>query len=329
MPELEALARDHPLRESLRGLLMRALYRSGRQADALAVMQDTRATLRDELGLDPGQALQRAREGDPAPGSLALPHDRAGRRRRGSRRPTSPLPPVALGARAQRKVVTVLFADITDSTLLGETYDPEVVRTMLAAYFERMRAAAERHGGIVEKFIGDAVMAVFGVPAVHEDDALRALRAALEMREAIVELGMEGRIGAGERRVRRRHRRAPRHRPRGHTAARLEQKAQPGEILVGSGTMELARDCVVAEELEPFVLKGKPEPVPAWRLVSVAPGAPVRQVRLAVRRARARAGDADRRRGSASVRRGSAATSCRSSATQASASRASSAELLS
>ena len=103
--------------------------------------------------------------------------------------------PSAAPAREQRKTVTVLFCDIAGSTALGESTDPEALRALLARYFERMKAIVEAHGGSVEKFIGDAVMAVFGVPAVHEDDALRACRAAVEMREALPELGIRGRIG--------------------------------------------------------------------------------------------------------------------------------------
>ena len=94
-----------------------------------------------------------------------------------------------------RKTVTVLFCDLTGSTELGEALDPERLRALLARYFERMKAIVERHGGSVEKFIGDAVMAVFGVPVLHEDDALRAVRAAVEMRDALPELGLRGRIG--------------------------------------------------------------------------------------------------------------------------------------
>ena len=94
-----------------------------------------------------------------------------------------------------RKTVTALFCDVTGSTQLGEEIDPETVRALLARYFERMKAIVESHGGTVEKFIGDAVMAVFGVPQVHEDDALRACRAAVEMRAAFPELGVQGRIG--------------------------------------------------------------------------------------------------------------------------------------
>ena len=101
----------------------------------------------------------------------------------------------AAPAREQRKTVTVLFCDVTGSTALGESTDPEALRALLARYFERMKGIVEAHGGTVEKFIGDAVMAVFGVPVVHEDDALRACRAAVEMREAFPELGISGRIG--------------------------------------------------------------------------------------------------------------------------------------
>ncbi len=95
----------------------------------------------------------------------------------------------------QRKVVTALFCDVTGSTALGESVDPEALRALLVRYFERMSGIVELHGGTVEKFIGDAVMAVFGVPVVHEDDALRAVRAAVEMRDAFPELGLQGRIG--------------------------------------------------------------------------------------------------------------------------------------
>src|SRR5678815_416328 len=94
-----------------------------------------------------------------------------------------------------RKTVTVLFCDVVGSTSLGERVDPETTRRVIIRYFDETRAVLERHGGTVEKFIGDAVMAIFGVPVLHEDDALRAVRAALEMRDALPELGVEGRIG--------------------------------------------------------------------------------------------------------------------------------------
>ena len=102
---------------------------------------------------------------------------------------------LGVGSGERRKVVSVLFCDVVGSTALGETTDPEALRALLARYFDRMRGVVDGHGGSVEKFIGDAVMAVFGVPSVHEDDALRACRAAVEMREAFAGLGVEGRIG--------------------------------------------------------------------------------------------------------------------------------------
>ncbi|HEY6584023.1 MAG TPA: adenylate/guanylate cyclase domain-containing protein, partial [Gaiellaceae bacterium] len=98
---------------------------------------------------------------------------------------------VAEPARELRKTVTVLFSDVTGSTAMGERLDPESTRRVMGRYFDSMRTAIERHGGTVEKFIGDAVMAVFGVPVVHEDDALRAVRAAVDMRTALGELNEE------------------------------------------------------------------------------------------------------------------------------------------
>src|SRR5256714_5749257 len=147
----------------------------------------------------------------------------------------------ASAPREQRKTVTVLFCDVTGSTALGESTDPEALRAVLARYFQRMKTIVESHGGTVEKFIGDAVMAVFGVPQVHEDDALRAVRAAVEMREALPELGVQARIGVdtGEVVTGTEERLAT-----GDTvnvAARLEQAASPGEILIGDETMRLVR----------------------------------------------------------------------------------------
>src|SRR6187200_1347839 len=144
----------------------------------------------------------------------------------------------------QRKVVTVLFCDVVGSTALGESTDPEALRALLARYFERMRAIVERHGGTVEKFIGDAVMAVFGVPLAHEDDALRACRAAVEMRDALPELGILGRIGVntGEVVTGTAERRATGDAV--NVAARLEQSAEPGEVLIGEETLRVVRAAV-------------------------------------------------------------------------------------
>jgi class 3 adenylate cyclase len=182
--------------------------------------------------------------------------------------------------RRSRKIVTALFCDVAGSTALGEQVDPEIFDRILGRYFEVMRETIERHGGSVEKFIGDAVMAVFGVPRVHEDDALRAVRAAAEIRDRLpavaAETGFElsfrtgvntGRVlmAAGENSV------------LGdaiNVAARLEQAAAPGEILLGDETLRLVRDAVRVEPLDPLRLKGKSEPVPAYRLLSVEPVSP-------------------------------------------------------
>ncbi|MBA3687466.1 MAG: AAA family ATPase [Chloroflexi bacterium] len=174
----------------------------------------------------------------------------------------------ATPAHEQRKTVTVLFCDLTGSTALGETLDPERLRALLARYFERMKAIVERHGGSVEKFIGDAVMAVFGVPVLHEDDALRAVRAAIEMRDAIPELGLQGRIGVmtGEVVTGTAERLATGDAV--NVAARLEAAADPGEVLIGQPTLALVRDAVEVGPVQPLDLKGKSEPVPAYRLVS-------------------------------------------------------------
>ena len=171
--------------------------------------------------------------------------------------------------REQRKTVTVLFCDVTGSTALGESVDPEAVRALLARYFERMKAIVERHGGTLEKFIGDAVMAVFGVPVVHEDDALRAVRAAAEMRAALPELGVLARIGVNTGEVVTGTAERLATGDAVNVAARLEQAASPGEILIGEATLGLIRDAVEVEALEPLPVKGKREPVGAHRLLSV------------------------------------------------------------
>ena len=166
-------------------------------------------------------------------------------------------PVAAAPSHEQRKTVTVLFCDVTGSTALGETLDPERLRALLARYFERMNAIVERHGGSVEKFIGDAVMAVFGVPVLHEDDALRALRAAVEMRDALPELGLQGRIGVmtGEVVAGTAERLATGDAV--NVAARLEQAAQPGEVLVGQPTLALVSDAAEVEPVEALDAEGQ------------------------------------------------------------------------
>src|SRR3954469_24682825 len=171
--------------------------------------------------------------------------------------------------REVRKVVTVLFCDVTGSTELGERLDPEALRLLLARYFDRMKAIVESHGGPVEKFICDAVMAVFGVPTVHEDDALRALRAAVAMRDALPQLGVEGRIGVmtGEVVTGTEERLATGDAV--NVAARLEPAARPGEILIGHETLRLTRDAADVDAVPPLTVKGKSEPLLAYRLLTV------------------------------------------------------------
>ena len=192
-----------------------------------------------------------------------------------------------------RKTVTVLFADISGSTALGERLDPESLRGIMSRYFDEMRSAIEQHGGTVEKFIGDAVMAVFGVPTVHEDDALRAVRAASQMRNILAALNAELerdfearlqiRIGINTGEVVAGDPSAAETFVTGDTvnvAARFEQTAEPGEIVFGEETHRLVRDAVHVEAVEPLELKGKSERVPAFRLVEVTPGAPAFARRL-------------------------------------------------
>jgi class 3 adenylate cyclase len=172
-------------------------------------------------------------------------------------------------AREQRKTVTLVFCDVVGSTALGESQDPEAVRVVLVRYFERMRGIVETHGGTVQKFIGDAVVAVFGVPVVHEDDAVRAVRAAVEMREALPQLQVGARIGVNTGEVVTSSDDTLVTGDAVNVAARLQQAASPGEVLIGQATRALARDAISVEELAPLELKGKAEPVPAFRLVGV------------------------------------------------------------
>ncbi|MGN6796748.1 MAG: AAA family ATPase [Gaiellaceae bacterium] len=179
---------------------------------------------------------------------------------------------IAEPPRELRKVVTVVFCDLTGSTELGHRTDPEALRATMRSYYDQMRTILERHGGTVEKFIGDAVMAVFGVPVAHEDDALRAVRAAWEMRAAIPELGLKARIGVNTGEV---------VTGEGDTlvtgdavnvAARLEQAADAGDVLIGTETRRLVRDAVRVESVD-VVAKGKTAPVAAFRLVDLDPDA--------------------------------------------------------
>jgi class 3 adenylate cyclase len=193
----------------------------------------------------------------------------------------------AADGREVRKTVTVVFSDLVESTPLGERLDPESLRAVIARYYDRTAQVLARHGGTVAKFIGDAVLAVFGIPRLHEDDALRAVRAAGELGGALEELNAEleaawgvrlalrtgvntGEVVAGDA-------------VHGqdlvvgdvvNVAARLEQAAGPGEVLLGERTWQLVRDAVTVEPMAPLALKGKAEPVACFRLLGVRPDLP-------------------------------------------------------
>jgi class 3 adenylate cyclase len=199
----------------------------------------------------------------------------------------SQLPAAAEAGRPARKTVTVVFTDLAGSGGLGQRLDPESLAVVMARWFDHLRSILERHGGRVQKFVGDAVVAVFGIPVVNEDDALRAVRAAAGLRADLGPLNdelerawgvrLEARTGVNTGEV-----------VTGdpaigdalvlgdavNVAARLEQVAAPGEVLLGQSTYRLVRDAVQVERVTPLHLKGKGAPVVAYRLVQVDPGAP-------------------------------------------------------
>ena len=199
--------------------------------------------------------------------------------------------PAAHGSRgpadaAGRKTVTVVFTDLAGSTALGERLDPETLRGVMSRYFATAQAAMERHGGTVEKFIGDAVMAVFGVPILREDDAVRAVRAVVELRDALERLNAEldrehgiritirTGVNTGEVVVGGVDSATDQRLATGdavNIAARLEQAAAPGEVLLGADTYSVVGENVVAEAVAPVDAKGKSEPLAAWRLSRSGP----------------------------------------------------------
>jgi class 3 adenylate cyclase/tetratricopeptide (TPR) repeat protein len=188
-----------------------------------------------------------------------------------------------LPAQEVRKTVTIVFSDLKGSTNLGEALDSESLREVMSRYFDEMSGVLEQHGGTVEKYIGDAIMAVFGLPRLHEDDALRAVRAASSMQQTLATLNLEleqrwgvtltnrtgvntGEIVAGDPSLGQRLVTGD----AVNVAARLEQAAPANEILIGDSTYTLVRDAVQVEDVEPLELKGKSERVPAYRLVAAS-----------------------------------------------------------
>jgi DNA-binding SARP family transcriptional activator len=250
--EVEGLVTDHPLRERLRGQLMLALYRAGRQKDALDVYQSARHMLQEELGLEPSEELRvlerRILEQDPALLTGA---------------------PSAVPIES-RRTVTVLFCDVVDSTRLAMTLDAEAYRQLMSSYYEAVRRAVEQHGGAVEKFIGDAVLALFGVTELHEDDALRAIRAAIAARDA-VDIPVRIAVNTGEVFT---SVEAEGPRVTGaavNIAAHMEKRAAASEIVVGAETFALVRDAVHAEEVD------LGDGLNAWRLDELVDSPPTPQ----------------------------------------------------
>jgi DNA-binding SARP family transcriptional activator/tetratricopeptide (TPR) repeat protein len=292
--ELEGLAADYPLREHLRAQLMLALYRCGRQAEALNVYGDARRMLVEELGIEPGPALQgleqailrqdRSLDLQPAAhaaGALAGPAR------------------VETTAAAQpwltqsRKTVTVVFVDLTEAAAAGGRSDPEALRRVVGRGVDVSAKALARHGGTVEGIIGDVVVGVFGVAVAHEDDAVRAVRAATELRGALAALNADlererdtrlaARIGVNTGEVLVGDLGTQRAAASGNTvsvAARLQQAAADGEVLMGEATRRLVEDAVVVEPVDGPPLDGRGGQADAWRLVDLIPGALARAPRL-------------------------------------------------
>jgi class 3 adenylate cyclase/tetratricopeptide (TPR) repeat protein len=201
--------------------------------------------------------------------------------------------PALTDARAEeRRVVTILFADLVNSTLLGDALDAEDLRALLARYFSEMARAIHQHGGVVEKFIGDAVMGIFGLPQAHEDDPVRAVRAAIDMQAALAQLNAERLAqdaSAPELRMRTGINTGEVVATAGpaeggdflvtgdavNVASRLQSVAEPDAIVVGPRTFRTTQSAVRYRALPPATLRGKPRPVRIWQVLSMADENPV------------------------------------------------------
>jgi DNA-binding SARP family transcriptional activator len=274
LPGLERLLAEQPLRERLRELLMLALYRAGRQSDALRAYQDGRRLLAEELGLDPGPVLKALQEQilhqDAALDLASSPAERQARDW------------VVDGE--ERKLVTILAAEF----LTGRPgLDPELLRTMLGPLQASVRAEVERLGGSLDRFVAGSVLAVFGVPIVHEDDPERAVTAGLRMLELAPQLGpdppaLSVRVGVatGEALVRAGVGSGTSDGlPEGEVipaALALQRSAEGGSVVVDEPTAHAIRGAIELEELRLVQREGEPDASPAWRARRAAPkpGAP-------------------------------------------------------
>jgi class 3 adenylate cyclase len=277
VPELEALVQSQPHRERPRAQLMLALYRSGRQAEALSAYRAARDTLVDELGIEPGPELKGLEAAILRQDESLVLEEEA----------------LAKPVMQFRRLVTILFCDVVESMALAEVLDPEALGRVLHRYFETVSAALTRHGGTVEKFAGDAVMAAFGVPISHEDDALRAARAALEIQAGVAALserlvqehgvGLEARVGIAAGEVVATPTETRQRLVTGDAvgvASRLEQAAGPGEILVGEVVGRLIDHAARLEPLGELKVKSRKAPIRMFRLLEITPVAPAFERRL-------------------------------------------------